>query len=192
MRLHKILTAVAVFLIAAGSASAGKKAGVTMPDQIVVAGKQLYLNGMGLREATWLGIDVYVAGLYVEHPTSDAATLIRSNETKQMVMKFVRDVGRKDILKAWNDGFANNATVPTSQIKAEIDQLNAWMPSFKEGDTLFFTYVPGQGVAVQINGERKGMIKGDDFARSLFSIWVGPKPPTKDLKKGLLGSHPVS
>ncbi len=193
MRIPKLLMIfVATIAFGTGAAVAGKKAGVTMPDQVTVAGKQLYLNGMGLREATWLGVDVYVAGLYVEHPTSDAATLVRSNETKQLVLKFVRDVGRNDIVKAWNEGFDKNSTVPRAQLEPAIRQLNAWMPAFNKGDTLYFTYVPGQGVAVQINGDRKGMIPGDDFARSLFSIWVGPKPPTKDLKKGLLGSHPVS
>ena len=29
-----------------------------------------------------------------------------------------------------------------------------------------------------------------DGARSLFAIWLGKKPPTNDLKRGLLGSHP--
>ena len=28
-------------------------------------------------------------------------------------------------------------------------------------------------------------IKG--FADAVFSIWLGPKPPTEDLKKGMLG-----
>ena len=186
-----MLLALAV-CVGASAAFAGKKAGVTMPDTITLAGKSLYLNGMGLREATWLDIDVYVAGLYVEHPTSNAQVLVYSNETKQLVLKFVRDVGRKDIVKAWNEGFTNNSTVPVAKLQAAISQLDTWMPSFSDGDTLYFTYIPGKGVYVSINGTQKGMIPGEDFARSLFSIWLGPKPPTKDLKRGLLGSHPVS
>ncbi len=171
-------------------ALAGKKAGVTMPDVVQVGDKQLVLNGMGLREATWLDIDVYVAGLYLEHPSSNAGKIVASGETKQLVLRFVRDVDRDKIVDAWNEGFAGNATVPLAQIRAPIARLNGWMPAFRKGDTLTFTYVPGQGVSVQVNGAQKGVIAGDDFARSLFSIWLGPKPPRQDLKRGLLGSHP--
>lgn len=175
-----------------GTARAGQKAGVTMPDRITVGDKQLVLNGMGLREATFLKVDVYVAGLYVEHPSSDPGQLVRNNENKRLVLRFVRDVGHGDIVDAWNAGFRNNATVPLAQLKPSIAQLNSWMPSFRDGDTLTFTYVPGAGVTVEINGQKKGVIAGEDFARSLFSIWLGPKPPTGDLKRGLLGNHPVA
>lgn len=183
---------IAMLLIAAlaGSAGAGRKAGVTMPDTIVVAKQQLVLNGMGLREATWLDVDVYVAGLYVQHPTSNADALIRNDEIKQLVMRFVRDVGHGDIVKAWHEGFKGNATVPLAKIDPYIKQLDAWTPAFHDGDTLTFTYIPGQGVSVDINGVRKGVIKDPDFARSLFAIWLGKKPPTGALKRGLLGSHP--
>jgi hypothetical protein len=172
-------------------ASAGKKAGVTMPDTTMVANRQVVLNGMGLREATILKIDVYVAGLYVEHPSSNPATLIGSDQAKLLVLRFVRGVDRGDIVDAWNKGFENNATVPVARLRPLIDRLNAWMPAFEDGDMLAFAYVPGEGVTVSVNGERKGTIEGDDFARSLFSIWLGPRPPTTALKKGLLGNHPV-
>jgi hypothetical protein len=168
---------------------AGKRGGVTMPDKIRVADKELTLNGMGLREATFLKVDVYVAGLYVEHVSSNPAALVGSDETKRLVLRFVRDVGHDDIVKAWNKGFADNATVPVAQLRTFIAQLNAWMPSFKDGDTLVFTYVPGRGVTVQVNGAVKGTINNADFARSLFAIWLGNKPPTTSLKKGLLGNH---
>lgn len=186
----RLMIALMTLLVAAGPASAGKKAGVTMPDTYAVAGKQLTLNGMGLREATFFKVDVYVAGLYLEKVSSSPTKIVASNEAKVLVLRFVRDVGRDDITKAWSDGFKGNATVKVASIQPLIDRLNAWMPSFNDGDTLSFIYVPADGVAVEINGVRKGVIKNDDFARSLFSIWLGPKPPTGDLKRGLLGRHP--
>jgi hypothetical protein len=187
-------TSIVMVLVAAlaAPAIAGSKAGVTMPDTVVVDQQQLTLNGMGLREATMFGVHVYVAGLYVEHPTSSAETLIRGEQTKKLVLHFVRDVGHGDIVKAWNEGFSRNATVPIAKIQTYVDQLDAWMPAFHKDDTLAFTYVPNQGVTVEVNGVRKGVIQDADFARSLFAIWLGPKPPTGDLKRGLLGSHPNS
>ena len=184
----------AIFLVAlaatAGSAEAGRRAGVTMAETATIGGTQLHLNGMGLREATWLRVDVYVAGLYVEHVSSSPAELIAANEMKMLVLRFVRDVDHGDIVDAWNEGFRKNATVPLAQLKPMIAQLNAWMPSFEKGDTLTFLYVPGKGVAVDINYVRKGVIGDADFARSLFSIWLGPNPPNSGLKIGLVGKHP--
>jgi hypothetical protein len=187
MRIATVLIALVTLL---SSAQAGKKAGVTMADTVKLGNTQLVLNGMGLREATWLDIDVYVAGLYVEHPSSNPAKLVAADETKMLVLRFVRDVGHNDIVKAWNEGFAANSTVPVSQLRPMIDKLNGWMPSFNDGDTLAFTYVPNVGVSVDINGQRKGTINDPNFARSLFAIWLGKKPPTAALKKGLLGNHP--
>jgi len=47
-----VLFGLAAVIATPSPADAGKNAGVTMPDTIVVAGKRLALNGMGLREAT--------------------------------------------------------------------------------------------------------------------------------------------
>lgn len=166
-------------------ASAGERAGVKMADTVNVGGETLTLNGMGLREATVLKVDVYVAGLYLEHVSSNPQQILASNETKVIVLKFKRDVGRDDIVKAWREGFEKNAPVP----KPLVDQLAQWMPSFRKGDVLMFTLMPGKGVAVDINGKRKGVLGDDNFSRSLLSIWLGPNPPTGSLKTGMLGKH---
>jgi len=60
-------------------------------------------------------------------------------------------------------------------------------PTSAREEAIVFTYAPGRGVSVEVKGQVKGVIPGDDFARALFSIWLGPKPPDPDLKSGLLG-----
>lgn len=191
MRSTLVRSLVPLFLVAALAtpAAAGKKAGVTMPDSIQVSGKTLNLNGMGVREATMLKVDVYVAGLYVEHVSSDPAAIVGSADTKRLVLKFVRDVDKEDITDAWKEGFKKNSTVSAASLKSDIDKLNGWMGNFAEGDTLTFTFLPDKGVQVDIGKSRKGTIAGDDFSRSLLSIWLGKKPPNGGLKKGLLGKH---
>ncbi|HTR54424.1 MAG TPA: chalcone isomerase family protein [Kofleriaceae bacterium] len=185
------LTKVLLIALAVTSGVArGADAPGSMPNEITVAGRSLVLNGTGLRVATFLHVHVYVAGLYVEHPSSDPVRILASREAKRLVMHFVRHVDHDDIVKAWNEGFRSNATVPIAQIQPMIDQLDAWTPTFHDGDTLTFTYVPGMGVSVDYNGVRKGVIASEDFARSLFAVWLGPKPPTEELKRGLLGHHP--
>ena len=42
-------------------------------------------------------------------------------------------------------------------------------------------------INVEIDGNRKGTIKGRDFVRPFLSIWLGKEPPNPGLKVGLLG-----
>jgi Chalcone isomerase-like len=99
----------AMTVLLAVPARAGELAGVTLPDQVTVEGKTLSLNGLGLRQATWLRVNVYVAALYLEAKSSEPEAIIGSEEVKRIVMRFVRGVGRKDIVKAWNESFEENA-----------------------------------------------------------------------------------
>ncbi|NUN13239.1 MAG: chalcone isomerase family protein [Myxococcales bacterium] len=167
--------------------SARSKEGVSFPDSITVDGKTLVLNGLGTREATVFNVNVYVAGLYLEQKSSDAAAILSSTGTKRLVLKFVRDVERDDIVDAWSDGFEKNAKGQLGALKSKISKLNGWMADMAEGENLSFTYIPQKGTTVEINGKSKGTIDGDDFARALFSIWLGSSPPNSGLKSGLLG-----
>ena len=63
----------------------------------------------------------------------------------------------------------------------------ALLSDVKKGDTLTFTYLPGKGTTLQIGDKELGVFEGKGFADAVFSIWLGPKPPTADLKKGMLG-----
>ncbi len=184
--MKKILVAVALACLPAILAHAGQLAGVTLPDRETVDGTSLVLNGMGLRKA-YVVASVYVAGLYLEGKSSDPAAVLGSEQAKRLVLRFVRDVGRDRIVEAWSDGFAKNAVKDLSALKDRITLLNSWMPDLAKGDTLTFTFLPSKGVVVDVNGQEKGTIVGDDFARGLLSIWLGASPPNASLKAGLLG-----
>ena len=167
-------------------AAAGRRAGVQMPDRKTVAGKPLVLNGMGVREATLLKVDVYVAGLYLERRTGDSQEVINSEQVKQITLHFVRNVDRGDITKAWREGFKKNAGRHFEMIRDEVDALNRWMTDFREGETLTFTYVPGRGTVINVKGAAQGTIEDAYFGRVVFAVFVGT-PPNKGLKRGLLG-----
>ena len=89
--------ALALFLAASTAGLAGELKGIELPDSTEVGGVELKLNGMGLREATALKVDVYVAGLYVESPSTDAAALLEAGGPWKIEMHFVRKkVGKKE------------------------------------------------------------------------------------------------
>ncbi|HEX7670379.1 MAG TPA: chalcone isomerase family protein [Polyangiaceae bacterium] len=188
-KLLPFVALVAALLGLSGSAPAGELAGVKMSDRTVVAGKPLVLNGMGVRKATFLKVKVYVAGLYLEKKSGDAAVVISSTQVKRLVLQFVRDVTRDQIAEAWQEGFEKNGGKELPRLRARIRQLNGWMTDFHSGDALTFTFLPGSGVEVQVRGTAVGVLPGDDFARTLLSIWLGSQPPNADLKSGLLGEN---
>ncbi len=190
MRMSLLLGAATVFLMALlplTPASAGQLAGVSLPDQVTVEGRALVLNGMGVREATILRVHVYVAGLYLEERSPDAGRIIGSDETKRLVLSFVRDVGRDSLVGAWNEGFAKTGGPAFAGLGDRVAMLNGWMVDVRRGDTLTFTQIPGKGIAVEVKGQAQGVIVGADFSRALWAIWLGDQPPNEKLKLGLLG-----
>ena len=171
---------------AEGTAHAGQCAGVKMPDSISLDGQTMVLNGLGLRLATFLKVKVYVAGLYVPSKSDQGQTLLDTNQPWQLVLSFVRSVDTGDMVKAWNEGFANNAKAQLPALQDRIGTLNGVMEDLNEKDTLVFAYVPGKGTSIEIKGHKAATIEGQDFASALLAIWLG-NPPNDEIKRGLLG-----
>ena len=170
-----------------GAAHGKECKGVNFPDQAQVEGANLTLNGLGLRQATMLKVNVYVAALYVAKASTDPKALLGSNEPSELILQFVRDVGADDLRKGWTEGFEKNSKDQLSALKDRITMLNGWMANVKSGERLTFTSKPGTGVTVNVNGAVKGTIKGDDFAKAFLSIWLGADPPNPEIKAGMLG-----
>jgi hypothetical protein len=183
----KTILAVALAAAFATNAASGKECkGVTFPDQVQVDGSALALNGLGLRQATAFKVNVYVAALYVPKTSNDPAALLAASGPRELVLQFVRDVGSDDLKKGWNEGFEKNAKGDLPALKDRIATFNGWMTDMRTGQKLTFIQKPGIGVDVNVNGAAKGTIKGDDFAKALFSIWLAD-PPNPEIKSGLLG-----
>lgn len=189
MQIAKWLVAasLALVLVPAGLVHAGKKEGVTMPDTVSVAGKNLVLNGMGLREATMLKVDVYVAGLYLESKSTDAAAIMSSNQVKRIHLVFKRDVERGEMTEALNEAFSKNAGDKKAALKPHMKTFSGWFSDLPEGSSMTLTHVPGKGLTLAINNKDKGTIANDDFAYVIFAGWLGNKVGDGALKKQLLG-----
>ncbi len=166
-------------------AAARELVGVTMPETLSVGEKTLKLNGLGLRKKAIF--KVYVGGLYLETPSKDAAAILASDQSKAVRMTFLRDVSKSQLKDAFVDGFEANAKEKAASQKAAIEKLYALIPDMKETQTLSFSYVPGAGTTVSLGEKALGLIEGREFAEALFALWLGPKPPSEDLKKGMLG-----
>jgi hypothetical protein len=96
--LFALVSVITVFGI--GVAHSKECQGVTFPEQVQLDGNTLTLNGLGLRQATILKVDVYVAALYVAKVSSDAHALLGSNTPKELILHFVHNVSDDDLKKA--------------------------------------------------------------------------------------------
>lgn len=177
-----------VVLMISVPAVAREIAGIEVPEKVVQAdGKELKLNGAGIRSKFFFKI--YIAELYLEQTGNDVGKILAFDGGKRMTMHFLYDeVGKDDLVDAWNEGFEANGTAEQLKNCADrIEQFNALFEMVKEGDQVVLDYSPGTGTSVTIKGQEKGVIEGKDFNDLLLSIWLGKEPVTEDLKDDLLG-----
>jgi hypothetical protein len=185
MKMNRALIAV-IGILCTGVVQGKECKSVNFPEQFEIDGTDLTLNGLGLRQATMLKVNVYVAALYVRKTSGDSQALLASDAPSALVLQFVRDVGANDLRKGWDEGFAKNSSAQLPALKERIATLDSWMTDVKSGQQLTFINKQG-GTQVQVNGAIKGTIKGHDFSRAFLSLWLGPDPPNPEIKTGLLG-----
>lgn len=151
-------------------------------------GATLYLNGAGIRSKFFF--DIYIAELYLEHPSNSVNEVIESPGRKRIVMYFLHDeVGRDKLIDGWNEGFKGNTPAGSvAQLQARIDQFNGMFDDVKKGDSIVLDYIPEKGTVVTVAMQEKGVIPGKEFNDALLRIWLGERPVNKGLKEKLL-SH---
>lgn len=185
MRRYAVVLMVCV--LAASGLWAGELEGVTLPDEVTVNGTTLKLNGMGLRKKLW--IEVYVAGLYLSVPTSDAEEAVDSEGPKRIVMHFLTDrATKKKMDAAWFEGFETNSPAEFDALNDRLRTFVGWFGDMKVNDVIELTVEPENGTTAVLNGKKMGVIDGDDFSAALLRVWLGDHPPADDMKAGMLGN----
>tara|TARA_B110000305_G_scaffold50782_1_gene55240 strand:- start:1437 stop:2042 length:606 start_codon:yes stop_codon:yes gene_type:complete len=181
-----ILSTVLILFMAQGATAQNRTiSGVTFLPKLDIKGKSLFFNGCGLREKYTL--DLYVAGLYLEKTTMDANKVMAADEMSAIKIVITSSkVTRDKFNESVKDGFENATTGKATA--AQIGQFKGFfVDAFNVKDEILMIYVPGKGVAVTINGKFKGLVEGLEFKKRLYAIWLGDKPASAKLKKGMLG-----
>jgi len=162
-------------------------AGVMVNDSLQTEeGTTLQLNGAGIRSKFFM--DIYIAELYMEKPSTVAAEVIGDKGKKRIVMHFLyKEVGKDKLVEAWNEGFKeNNSAGDLAKLQERINQFNALFVDVIKDDVIILDYAPATGTVVTIKGQKKGAIPGTDFNDALLKIWLGDKPVSGGLKDNLL------
>jgi Chalcone isomerase-like len=188
MHMKKLLS---IFAIVSASvlvsAQAATYKDVTVPDTVTVGGQSLVLNGMGLR--TKFFFKIYVGALYLPQKANTAEAVMAESGPDRILMHMTYAVNKDQFADAWNEGFHDNNPGMSEALQSSVAQFIAYFGECKIGDVITLDYIPGQGTQVSWNGTFRGNIPGEDFHKALLNVFLGPKPPSDDLKDGLLGKN---
>jgi len=148
---------------------------------------RLSLNGAGLLR--YLGIvKVYAGALYL--PEGSDAQDVLDDIPKRLEVVFLRPVQAEVFSETTNAHMQENLDPGAlEKIKNQIDAHNAIYTDMSFGDRCAWTYLPGIGTQMAINGELRATIPGAEFARALYAMWLGAQPLDKAFKASLLGQR---
>jgi hypothetical protein len=161
--------------------------GVSMPVTVKIGDVTTIYNGAGVREKYFM--DMYVGALYLKNKSSDATSIMNSNEAMAIRLHIVSGlISSEKMISAVDEGFQNSTGGKTAPLDARIKQFKAaFNEKIKVGDVFELNYDPAKGVNIIKNGKSSGTISGLDFKTALFGIWLCNKPADKDLKNKMLG-----
>ena len=188
-RLPTVLTSTVLALFLSFTVQAKEVGGVQLQPSITENGTILNLNGAGIRSKFF--IDVYVGSLYTPRPESDAKSILDGKETAAVQLNIISGLISSDkMVETVEEGFKEATDGDVAPLRKRIDEfLNVFTRTeIKKGEVFTLVGEPGTGVITYRNGEKVAEVKGDDFRKALFAIWLGDKPADKKLKSKMLGS----
>jgi len=132
-----------------------------------------------------MAFKIIAIGLYVEEEATSAD--VNNDIYKRIEVEYFSKVSGNDLIKTTNKGILDNINQEVLQeLQERIDQVNSYFEDVEAGDRYTFSYRPGIGTEIALNGKSLGTIEGIDFANALFSVYIGDKPMDERVKKSLL------
>lgn len=166
------------------------------PDTVTIetdgASHTLTVTGVGLREKTFMKVNVYAIVSYVATGTQlkgdMGLSLLEVDAPKMIRMDLLRGFSREKLCNAFKDVIEDNY----EDMSAFAEDMDVFLAYFKndaqEEDELTFTYIPGKGLKTVLNGEELGVITNFEFVKALWTVWFGADPASDGLKEDLLAA----
>jgi tetratricopeptide (TPR) repeat protein len=174
-----------------------------------VDGAPYTLIGAGARRV--YGFKVYAMGLYLEDEParrafpalaaraggSDHDSLARGDLAHEFVvlgdfgkmarLHFVRSVSGKETRDAYRDCLADDVGPrATAELKRDTEAFLALFDDLERGDDLTIRTTGKGQVIVEAHGQRRVGPTNARLAHDIWDIWLGQKPISADLKRGML------
>ena len=172
-------------------ARAGELEGVHFDERITLAGRELVLNGIGLRAAGWF--KAYVAALYLPRRARAEHEALEQPGPKRVRLVLLVDAPALELAKGFDRGMLRNSSAGEADtLRERLARMFELMQSagkMKKGDVIDLDFDPARGTTLSLNGKPRGEpIAGADFYAAVLRSFVGAHPYHKKLKSGMLGT----
>jgi len=191
-KLSALMLLVVLALPLVAGAVVEPKSGVEYPDQIIVhETATLNATGVGLREKTFLKVDVYTIVSYVMDGTdlgdNHGEALINLDSGKKLQMDLRRGFSKAKLISAFSDVIDDNYEDQSAFAEDMATFFAYFTRDAEKGDVIEFMYCPQEKLVTTVNGEEMGTIDNFEFVKALWSVWFAEKPASNSLKDALLG-----
>jgi hypothetical protein len=171
-------------------ASALDVGGVNVPEKSTLAGKELKLNGAGMRAI--LFIKFYAIGMYLEDKKTSVADVQAMTGPRRMALHIQREINTDEFGQLFITSMNKNST---KEEKAKVisqtvkfGEMFAAQQPLKKGDLVTLDWIPGTGTVSTVNGKPIGEAIPDiAFYNAVTRIWLGEQPAQESVKRELLG-----
>ncbi len=192
MKMHakRWIASLGLVLGAAGAAQALEVGGLKFDDTVKVGGKELKVNGAGVR--TRIVVKVYALVLYLPEKKDTPAEVLASEGPRRFTLGLLREVTGDELGQAFLAGItANTDKAERSKFVNQLAQFGDAFVSIsagKKGDLISVDWVPGTGTVMSYNSNPIGEpMKDSAVYNAVLKIWLGDKPVDSSLKPQLLG-----
>lgn len=164
--------------------------GVEIPRTLEFKGKTMSLNGVGQRSKFFT--ELYVQALYLTKYSQDPVQILNSETEMAIVLHITSGlISSKKLSKALEKGMLKSVgekgILTFSKELKELEYLLTTEET-KTGDIFELTFNPqDESLWITKNAAYKGQIKGLEFKKAFYGIWLSENPVDPGLKDDLLG-----
>ncbi len=161
--------------------------GTAFSNSVTVNQTRLDLQGAALLRYM-VFIEAYTGALYLPD-TADGSQALE-DIPKHLVLEYRVAISAEDFAKATEKKIRESVSDEEfQQLLPKITALNRLYRDVVPKDRYALTYMPGSGTLLTYNTTPLGTIEGAEFARAVFSIWIGANPIDKGFRDKLLGKR---
>lgn len=156
--------------------------GITFPSAVAfkIGGQEYNLQATGVATRKKLFVKVYSIAHYLQGaaslPSGDPLqAILNSDRAKQFTIKWDHDVPGAKVQETYRESFGKVfSAAEQKQLKSQIDAYIAlFVRDVKKGDEHVLRWIPGGRIEVIFNEKTLGTVASNEFARGLWSVWLG-------------------
>jgi len=180
-----VLSVAAIIISSPAIALSAQIDGIFFNDKYSANVTELNLRGTSILNYM-IVIQAYAGALYLDRGAPSDQAL--SDRPSIIELYYFHNILAEDFREPTAETIKKNTdTEGFSRILEELKVFNRLYREFKPGDRYRADYIPGKGATIYLNGKALGTVKGTEFLKAFFSIWIGKNPIDKGFRDRLLG-----